>query len=148
MPIKWRIHATVSIFHGDIYLQKLAVNSIKVTVAKGNNAQSETLCPFIYLHEMASMSSNYEMYFYTKRPAEIFKYRGMGILGTHGATWDSAQYFGYATLVITDSNLFQMKLQHNFFYSLVRNSRPVEGMNMYAVPPWPGLNQGRQFQII
>ena len=75
-------------------------------------------------------------------------YRGMGILGTHGATWDSAQYFGYATPVITDSYLFQMKLQHNFIYSLVRNSRPVEGMNMCAVPPWPGLNQGRQFQII
>ena len=63
----------VLVFHGDIYSQKLAVNSIKVTVAKGNNAQSETLCPFISLHEMASMSSNYEMYFYTKRPAEIFK---------------------------------------------------------------------------
>ena len=73
MPIKWQIHATVSIFHGDIYLQKLAVNSIKVTVAKGNNAQSETLCPFISLHEMASVSSNYDMYFYTGRPAETFK---------------------------------------------------------------------------
>ena len=37
----------------------------------------------------------------------IFKYWGMGIFGTHGATWDSAQYFGYAALVITHSNLFQ-----------------------------------------
>ena len=43
---------------------------------------------------------------------------------------------------------FPLKLQHNFIYSLFSNSRPFEGMNMCAVPPWPGFNQGRQFQII
>ena len=63
------------------------------------------------------------------------KYRGMGILGTHGATSDSAQYFGYASLVFTDFDLFPMKMQHNFFYSLFVNSRSFEGMNMCAVPP-------------
>ena len=41
-----------------------------------------------------------------------------------------------------------MKLQHNFISSLFRNVRPIEEINMCAVHPWPGLNQGRQFQII
>ena len=64
----------------------------------------------------------------------------------NGDTCHSAQYFGYATLVFTDSNLFPMKMQHNFFHSLFVNSRPFEGKNMCAVPQWPGLNQGDDFK--
>ena len=55
----------------------------------------------------------------------------------NGDTWDAwgnlgqrLIYFGYATLVFTDSNLFPMKLQHHLFYSLFINSSPFEEMNM------------------
>ena len=102
----------------------------------------------IFITRQLSVNSIWPKFLTSQWITWLAMYRGMGILGTHGATWDSAQYFGYATLVITDSNLFQWNCSITLFTPCLEIQDHLKEWICVQYPPGPAWIRGDDFKLL